>query len=152
MYPNNTPQWAPSKPLIVSDAEKLSYFAKANLTRVGLNSGLAVAGGSGFAGVRLMGFGNAAVNRIEQVSPATGGSQPGGTARDVSMPGAGQSVADFASRLSAGIGAFFGGGQAPAPAQTQVVLPDAGPLGVPVGGWVLAGVAVLGVGFLLLKK
>lgn len=152
MYPNNTPQWAPSRPLVTADPGKLSYFAKANYTRAGLNAGMAAAtGAEAFSGVRLAGFGNAAVNRIEQTSPAVGGSQPTGSGRDVSMPGAGQSVADFTTRLSSAVSAFFGG-QAPVNQQPQVVLPDAGPLGIPVGGWILAGVAVVGIGFLILKK
>lgn len=154
MYSNNTPQWAPSKPLIVADPGKLSYFAKANYTRAGLSAGLAAAtagASAGLRGVHVAGFGNAAINRIEQASPAVGGGQPTGGGRDIAMPGAGQSVTDFLSRLSNGVGAFLGGG---AQQQQPVVVtqPEAGPLGVPVGGWVLAGVAVLGLGYLVLKK
>ena len=35
---NNTPWWAPGRPLIVSDPEKLTYFARANAVRAGVQS------------------------------------------------------------------------------------------------------------------
>lgn len=35
---NNVPWWAPGRPLIVSDPEKLTYFARANAIRAGVQS------------------------------------------------------------------------------------------------------------------
>lgn len=140
---NNTPQWAPSKPLIVSDPSKLSYFARANLVRAGLSAGVAAGtAGAAFGGLRVQGFG-----AVDSPSPTVGGAQPTGNAKDVLQGG--QTVGDFLSRLSRGVGSFFGNEPAPPPV---VVQPEAGPLGVPIGGWILGGIGVLAVGFLLIKK
>lgn len=147
MYANNTPQWGPTKPLIVSDRSKLSYFARANMIRAGLNAGAAVGGEGAFAGLGSI----TPANRIDPVSAATGGPLPDASGSMVTTGGGGQSVSDFLDRLSRGVGAFFTTNQQPAPVPTYVP-PDSGPLGLSMGAWLVGGVLALGVGYAILKK
>ncbi len=153
---NNVPGWAPRRPLIVSDPSKLSYFARANATRSGLAAGAAAgAAGAAFGGMRVSGFGNApsaddwSTWAKQQPQPTIGGSTPVEGARDVTQGG--QTVADFFDRLSRATGSFFSNSTPPA-ATTVINAPSPGPLGIPIGGWVLGGIVVLGIGFVALKK
>ncbi|TAL42424.1 MAG: hypothetical protein EPN91_08575 [Salinibacterium sp.] len=41
---NNVPWWAPGRPLIISDPNKLTYFARANAVRAGLTASAALHG------------------------------------------------------------------------------------------------------------
>ena len=122
---------SPTRMMYVSDPGKLSYFARANMTRAGLRGNLAaaVSGGAGIRG--LDGFGET----VQDV----------GTSSDARNSTGGQTVADFFTRLGSSL---LGGGAAPAP----VLLPAPAPSPVPM---IIGGVAVLGVGFLawkMLKK
>ena len=151
MANNDVANWGPRKPLIVSDPNKLSYFAQAAYTRQGLNAGAAAAvSSSAFAGLRVNGFGAVPMQSYDPAAPNTGGDAPVVGGAGSPMPGGGQTVTDFLSRLSQGVGAFFGQQQQP---QYQApVEREAGPLGIPLGGWILGGIAVVGIGFLVLKK
>lgn len=108
----------PTRPYTVSDPNKLSYFARAGLVRMGL----------------------------QNTAGAFSGLADTGT-DEQAMPGAGQSVASFFSRLTDGL---FGGGSG-----QNVSLPPADDtvLGLPKTVAIIGGVVLVGAGaFLLLRK
>ena len=75
---NNAPNWGPARPLIVTDPRKLTYFARANMVRAGVQGSYGALQGfgrecTGTPCRSLQGFGDIVGNRIVPGSIATEG-------------------------------------------------------------------------------
>lgn len=149
---NNRPDWAPAKPLIVSDPSKLSYFAKANMIRGGMGAVAAAVSAEAFSGLSGLGtidgwtsgqasLGNAVQTRIQQLSPATGGPLPDATASDVTRGGQPLSswLEGFGSFVKGVIGGNNPAATAPVPTVSMENRADDTILGLPKTAVYVAG-------------
>ena len=143
---NNVPWWAPGRPLIVSDPNKLTYFAQANAVRAGVQSmpgalqGVAV-GDSEWASYPDGGPGDMRANTSLDMfnSTATGSNSVG--ADNVETPSGGGTLDSFFSAINSFL-------RAPAPNQygppPQLAAPSPWP-------W-LVGAGAVGIGLIVLSK
>jgi hypothetical protein len=155
MMANNIPGWGPTKPLIVSDPSKLSYFAKANMIRGGMGGVAASSASAAFgdlAGGRSLngwtagvsGLGNAVQAQSASITPGRGSSMESVGAGQV--PQGGQTVASWLD----GFGTFIRGvvgGSNPAdmpPPPTMETRADDTVLGIPRTAAIIGGVVVGG--------
>ncbi len=143
MFPNNNPQWAPSRTLIVSDPSKLSYFARANAIRMGVSGSAGTFQGATVAIEPARGFGNVVT---QEYDPGTGGYNPTANSSTVQTPSGGQSSESFLDRLGVAVGAGISNflpGRANAASYPPPV-EDSNFLGIPPAVWGIGGIAAVG--------